>query len=54
VHAAAICEEDEGNTLGLEVRQGFVGAWERVGAADEDAIDVERKGELGDTAWARG
>ena len=37
---AAIGEENEGDTLGPEVGKGFVSAWERVGAADKDAIDA--------------
>lgn len=37
---AAIGEENEGDTLGLEVGKGFVCARERVGAAGEDTIDA--------------
>lgn len=37
---AAIGEENEGDTLGLEVGKGFVRARERVGAAGEDTIDA--------------
>lgn len=44
---AAIGEENEGDTLGLEVGKGFVRARERVGAAGEDAIDVESECEIG-------
>lgn len=40
VFAAAIGEQDEGDALALEVREGLVGARERVGAAKEDAIDA--------------
>lgn len=38
--AAAICEEDKRDALGLEVGQRLVGARERVGASYEDAIDT--------------
>ena len=38
--AAAIGEEDEGNTVGLEVGKGAVGAGERFGGAEENAVDT--------------
>jgi hypothetical protein len=44
VLAAAIGEEDEGDVVGLEVCQGAVCAWERVGAAKEDAIYARGRG----------
>jgi hypothetical protein len=37
---AAIGEKDERDTLGLEVGKRFMCSRERVGAADEDAIDA--------------
>ena len=38
--AAAVCKQDEGDALGLEVGKRLVGARERIGTAYEDAIDT--------------
>lgn len=40
VLAAAVGEQDERDALALEVRERLVRARERVGAAEEDAIDA--------------
>ena len=37
---AAIREENEGNAVLLEIAEGFAGTGERIGAAEEDAIDT--------------
>jgi len=39
--AAAVGEEDEGDSLGLEVAEGFCGAGEGGGGAEEDSVDAE-------------
>lgn len=36
----AIREEDEGNTVLLEIAEGFAGPGKGIGAAEEDAIDT--------------
>ena len=36
----AIREEDEGDTMLLEIAEGFAGAGKGIGAAEEDAIDT--------------
>lgn len=38
--SAAVGEKYEGNPVGLEVGEGAVGVRERIGAAEEDAIDT--------------
>lgn len=38
--AATVGEQDEGDALGLEVGERFGRAWDRVGAAEKDAIDA--------------
>lgn len=41
--ASAICEEDEGDTLRLQVRQGFVGARQGIRASYEHAVDTDNR-----------
>lgn len=38
--AAAVGEQDEGDALGLEVGERVGCAWDRVRAAEKDAIDA--------------
>lgn len=37
---AAVCEEDKGDLLGMEEGEGFVGARDGGGGAEEDAVDA--------------
>ena len=39
--AAAVGEEDEGDVVRLEIAEGFLSAWERFRAPDQDAIDAK-------------
>jgi hypothetical protein len=41
--AAAICEQDEGYTLRLQVRESLLGARQWVGAPDKHSVDTDSR-----------